>query len=177
MDSRRTATGRGVPRPSLVGGSLVESLRRHLLVLVAVVLGLGATAVAALVLGFVDLSGSPSRLPDRHDGQAWYLHQTPPPQLVDLPDSPLLPDPPHDGGARAAPAPARAPLMRPYEEALPTESYEPIRIPMPIPGRDAPARSAPPTPPAPTPTLTPPVGPPRSLLPDGAAPPGPESPA
>ena len=102
VDSRRTATGRGVPRPSLVGGSLVESLRRHLLVLVAVVLGLGATAVAALVLGFVDLSGSPSRLPDRHDGQAWYLHQTPPPQLVDLPDSPLLPDPPHDGGDRAA---------------------------------------------------------------------------
>ncbi len=89
-----------------------------------------AVAVAAVVggygLGMVarqdGAQTSPKKTPSLEqqsanaEGHPWYQTQAPPPTMITAPDAPIFPDPTDE--------PATQPL-RPYEEALPAEIYEP----------------------------------------------------
>ena len=70
------------------------------------------------------------------EGQPWYQTQAPPPAMITLPDAPIFPD--------LSDEPAAQPL-RPYEEALPAEIYEPPAEVKPLPAATLSPATAPPT--------------------------------
>ena len=69
------------------------------------------------------------------EGHPWYETQAPPPAMITAPDAPIFPDLPDE--------PAAQPL-RPYEEALPAEIYEPPAEVKPLPAATLPPATAPP---------------------------------
>ncbi len=71
--------------------------------------------VVVLIGGYAMFAGSPDKLQNAAQPQAWYKTQKPPPSMILIPDEPLIPETGDRSGG----------TLRAYEEALPTEIYEP----------------------------------------------------
>jgi polysaccharide deacetylase 2 family uncharacterized protein YibQ len=117
-----------------------------------------ALTIAAIALGYAvaqRYASAPSAgkaepsVPRKAAAEPWYRSRPPPPSMVTVADRPLFPD--DDGEAGRS--------LRPYEEALPKEIYEPE-----------------PVPPAPPPASARPVQPARPAEPAVAPPPVPAAP-
>jgi len=76
------------------------------------------------------------------EGHPWYQTQAPPPAMITAPDAPIFPDLPDESAAQP---------LRPYEEALPAEIYEPPVEVKPLPAATPAQAIAPTLAPAPTP--------------------------